>query len=280
MNGTIFSIEHGSFVDGPGIRTAVFFKGCNLDCAWCHNPESKSFRPERLYFEDKCCHCGKCQAVCPSPDHCILCGKCAEVCPQAAIQISGYEVSSEQVLQEILADRVFYGDSGDPLTDGGATFSGGECLLQPDFLKELLRGCKEAGVTTAVDTAGCVPFSVFERILPLADLFLYDLKVMDPEKHLQYTGTSNSLILENYQKLIEAGKKVIVRVPVIPGVNAEKDDIIALRAFYDKAGWPEKTELLPYHKMGENKVRALRKAEHEFTVPDQERMDSLKKLLQ
>lgn len=279
MNGTIFSIEHGSFVDGPGIRTTVFFKGCNLSCAWCHNPESQSVRREKLYFADKCCHCGRCREVCPSPDHCILCGRCVSVCPKGALQIFGYEASADEVFHEIAADKDFYGSTGDPLRDGGVTFSGGECLLQPDFLLELEQKCKEAGIGTAIDTAGCVPQELLERILPYTDLFLYDLKVTDPEKHLKYTGKDNRLILSNYRFLIEKGKTVIVRVPVIPGVNDSAEDIDSLKAFYGSAGFPVKTELLPYHRMGENKARALGREANIFDVPTEEKMGRLKELL-
>ena len=273
MNGTLFSIEHGSFVDGPGIRTSVFFKGCNLKCVWCHNPESQSPVRQKLYFADKCVHCGKCRAVCPSPDHCVLCGRCAEVCPRNALEISGYEISAKEVLDEIISDKVFYSH------DGGATFSGGECMLQTDFLLELLKGCKAEDIGTAVDTAGCVSWDKFEKILPYADIFLYDLKVMDPEKHQKYVGADNALILENYRKLIAAGKRVIVRMPILPGVNDAKEDVLSLRAFFDEAGWPERTELLPYHRLGENKYRALGIEPVIFEVPSAEKMEELKALL-
>ncbi|MBQ4050562.1 MAG: glycyl-radical enzyme activating protein, partial [Oscillospiraceae bacterium] len=246
-NGMIFDIEHGSFVDGPGLRTTVFFKGCNLQCAWCHNPESQSARPVRMYYADKCVHCGRCIAVCPSPDQCILCGKCAAVCPRSAVQLKGQLYTADQVMEEILLDRDFYGD------DGGITFSGGECMLQPDFLMELLLRCKSEGIHTAVDTAGNCPFSLFERILPFTDLFLYDVKIMNDGLHQKWTGAGNEQILSNLAKLLRMGMPVWVRVPVIPGVNDTVEEITALREFFLQNGRPERIELLPYHRLGENK---------------------------
>ncbi len=285
MNGMIFDIAHGSFVDGPGIRTTVFFKGCNLRCAWCHNPESHVSTREKLIFTDKCIHCGKCREVCPSPVKCVLCGRCADVCPRSAIHLFGEERSTSEILSEVLRDRVFYGNEcdangqPDPLKNGGVTFSGGECLLQPEFLKELLMACRSEGICTAVDTAGHVPEAVLADLLPQTDLFLYDLKVMDPGIHRQYTGVSNEQILANYRFLKKAGAKIIVRVPVIPGVNDTEANMNALRSFFEDAGRPEKVELLPYHRLGENKYRAKDIQPVEFNVPDQTRIKELYEVL-
>ena len=273
-NGMIFDIEHGSFVDGPGLRTTVFFKGCDLRCAWCHNPESQSAKPVRMYYADKCIHCGRCSAVCPSPDHCILCGKCAAVCPISAVQLKGQTYTAGQIMEEILLDRDFYGE------DGGVTFSGGECMLQPDLLWELLILCKNEGIHTAVDTAGNQPFSVFERIIPFTDLFLYDIKAMDSENHRKWTGVGNERILENLKKLLGMKIPVWVRVPVIPGVNDTVEEITALREFFLQNGRPERIELLPYHRLGENKYPALGKNAVLFSVPDAEKMAKLRKILE
>ena len=174
----IFDVERNSFVDGPGIRKTVFFKGCNLSCAWCHNPESQSMAPQMLYYRDKCTGCGKCQKVCPTPEQCTLCGKCTIFCLVDARKVCGKDYTVEEVWKEIEKDIPFYQNS-----DGGVTFSGGECMLQVDFLVELLKKCRENGVHTAVDTAGHVGFERFEKVLPYTDLFLYDIKCFDTEKH-------------------------------------------------------------------------------------------------
>lgn len=267
--GRIFDIAHGSYVDGPGIRTTVFFKGCHLRCAWCHNPESRSFAAEKMVYADKCVGCGKCKTVCPSPDNCLLCGKCALFCPRGAIRVVGKDVSVTDVMAEIEKDRPFYGE------DGGVTFSGGECLLQPDFLEELLLACRAAGIRCAVDTAGDVPYEVFSRILPLTDLFLFDVKGMDEEKHERYTGVKNDRILDNLARLLSVGARVWIRVPVIPGVNDTAEEMTALREFLVSHGKPEKIELLPYHRLGENKYAALSLPVPAFDVPPKEKIREL-----
>ena len=199
MKAMLFDIQRGSYVDGPGIRTTVFFKGCNLDCKWCHNPESKSADRQMLFYSDKCTGCGKCVSVCPNKGKkCELCGKCALFCPRDARKLCGREYGIEEVMRELLRDKCFYENSG-----GGVTFSGGECMLQIDFLSEILRECKTEGIHTAVDTAGNVPFSYFERILPFTDLFLYDIKAISAEKHKEGTGADNARILENAKRLSE-----------------------------------------------------------------------------
>lgn len=268
MTGNIFDIQRGSTVDGPGFRTAVFFKGCNLRCQWCHNPESQSPKRQLLVYRDRCIRCGTCLEVCPN--HllsCDLCGVCADYCLRDARTICGSDLTVEEVMKKILADRVFYQTSG-----GGATFSGGECMLQPDFLKALLHACKAEGIHTAIDTAGAVDFSVFETVLPLTDMFLYDIKCMNPEKHHLYTGADNALILDNLSRLLRDGRRVWIRVPVVSGVNDTVDEMKAIRAFLLENGYPEKVELLPYHRMGENKSAALNQPITAFDVPDREKM--------
>ena len=203
MKATIFDIQKNSFVDGPGIRTTVFFKGCNLHCQWCHNPESQSFEKQMLFYKDKCTGCGKCLEVCPNHlKKCSFCGKCEIYCPSNARKICGKEYTSDEVLAEVIKDKAFYHNS-----NGGVTFSGGECMLQIEFLTEILKLCKENGIHTAVDTAGNVPWDYFKRILPFTDLFLYDIKVFSKEKHEKYTGVSNELILNNLKFLFESGTK-------------------------------------------------------------------------
>ena len=215
MKAIIFDIQRGSYVDGPGIRTTVFFKGCNLKCKWCHNPESQSCKKQMLFYKDKCSGCGKCKTVCQySLKNCDFCGKCALFCPNEAREICGKEYTIEEVFAEIIKDKDFYLSSG-----GGVTFSGGECMLQIDFLREILQKCKENGIHTAVDTAGSVPWEYFERILPYTDLYLYDVKCISEELHKDGTGAANTLILKNLKKLSKTEKEIIVRAPVIPEFN-------------------------------------------------------------
>ena len=268
----IFDIERGSFVDGPGIRTTVFFKGCNLRCKWCHNPESQSKNKQILFYRDKCTGCGKCKSVCPYHfEQCDFCGKCALYCPQDARKICGKEYTVEEVLSEILKDKAYYGESG------GVTFSGGECMLQIDFLKAILEKCKENGVHTAVDTAGNVPWEYFEKILPYTDLFLYDVKCISEDLHKEGTGVSNRLILENLQKLSENKAEIIVRVPVIPEFNGNDYEMQKI-ADYLKDLRIKKVELLPYHAMGEHKWTAIGMEAKRFSIPRSEDMEKFKTL--
>ena len=266
MKAMLFDIQRGSYVDGPGIRTTVFFKGCNLDCKWCHNPESKSADRQMLFYSDKCTGCGKCVSVCPNKGKkCELCGKCALFCPRDARKLCGREYGIEEVMRELLRDKCFYENSG-----GGVTFSGGECMLQIDFLSEILRECKTEGIHTAVDTAGNVPFSYFERILPFTDLFLYDIKAFSAEKHKEGTGADNARILENAKRL--SGKsKILFRIPVIGGFNDEETEMQKIADFFKDISH-EKVELLPYHALGEHKYRALGANVEAFSAPSPERM--------
>lgn len=274
LTATIFDIERNSYVDGPGIRTTVFFKGCNLRCAWCHNPESQSPKPQMMFYKNKCTGCGKCKEKCPNHlESCELCGKCTLYCPHDAREICGKEYTVDEVMREILKDKAFYDHSG-----GGVTFSGGECMLQIDFLEEILKTCKENGIHTAVDTAGHVPYEYFERILPYTNLFLYDVKCYDSEKHKKYTGVRNELILENLKKLLATGKSVWVRIPIIPTVNDTVEEIQRIKAYISSCGKPEKIELLPYHAMGEHKYAAINRESHMFPIPSKETMEDLNKI--
>ena len=269
MTATIFDIQRASFVDGPGIRTTVFFKGCNLRCAWCHNPESQSPKTEMLFYKNRCTGCGKCKEKCPNNlEKCDLCGKCTLFCPHDAREICGREYTVDEVFSEIVKDKNIYENSG-----GGVTFSGGECMLQIDFLEEILKKCKDDGIHTAVDTAGYVSFDKFERILPYTDMFLYDVKIADSEKHKKYVGAPNELIIENLKKLIGLGKRVWVRVPVIAGINDTEEEILAINEI---SSGVEKIELLPYHAMGEHKYSALGMNVQTFSAPSSEKMESLK----
>ena len=275
MKATIFDIARGSYVDGPGIRTTVFFKGCNLRCAWCHNPESQIADRQMMFYKSKCTGCGMCREKCPhSLKKCVLCGKCAVYCPSNAREICGKEYSVDEVLREVIKDKVFYDNSG-----GGVTFSGGECMLYPDFLVEILKKCKENGISTAVDTAGHVPFDRFERVMPYTDLFLYDVKCIDSARHKEHVGVGNELILDNLARLLDRGASVIVRIPVIVGVNDSVEDMIAVRQLLDSHGGVS-VELLPYHSMGEHKYAAIGRAPQAFTPPTDEKMTELRAIFE
>ena len=257
MKATIFDIERNSFVDGPGIRTTVFFKGCNLRCLWCHNPESQDLKPQMMFYKDKCMDCGKCKQICHyNLERCDLCGKCTIYCPVDARKVCGKEYTVDEVLKEVLKDKAFYENSG-----GGVTFSGGECMLQTDFLYEILKNCKENGIHTAVDTAGHIPFEKFRKILPYTDLFLYDIKVFD-----------------NLKQLLKSDVKVWVRIPVIADVNDTAEEMQNMKDFLATNGKPEKIEILPYHAMGENKYRAIGKEPQIFKTPDDKKIKKLKEI--
>ena len=270
----IFDIERNSFMDGPGIRTTVFFKGCNLRCKWCHNPESQSFEKQMMFFKNKCTGCGKCREVCPNNmESCVLCGKCMYICPADARKICGKEYTADEVMKEILKDKAFFENSG-----GGATFSGGECMLQIDFLEEILKKCKEEGIHTAVDTAGDVPWEYFERIIPYTDLFLYDVKCFTESLHIEGTGVSNKRILNNLENLSKIAE-IIIRMPITGGFNNDINEVKKV-IVYLKGLNIKNIELLPYHKMGEHKYTALDTECETFSVPADEEMNTYKKLLQ
>ena len=274
--GIIFDIIRGSFVDGPGIRTAVFFKGCNLDCKWCHNPEGKAHHTQMMFYENKCMGCGKCSQACPvalKTNDCTACGSCADVCPTLARVMCGKKYNVHEVMEQILKDKKFYDVSG-----GGVTFSGGECMLQIDFLSELLTECKREGINIAVDTAGNVGWDHFEKILPNTDVFLYDLKCMDNRKHLKYVGAENVLILDNLKKLLSIHKQIIVRVPVIPGVNDDDSNMQLIKGFFEDNRYPDKIEFLPYHSGGNSKAVALGNTCHTFDTVDRKRIEDFNKI--
>ena len=274
MKAIIFDIQRSSYVDGPGIRTTVFVKGCHLSCAWCHNPESQPMHPQMMFYRNQCTGCGKCRSICPHQlESCDLCGKCTFFCPADARRVCGKSYTAQEVLSEILKDRAYYDRSG-----GGVTFSGGECMLQIDFLAGLLQLCKENGVHTAVDTAGHVPWEAFEQILPDTDLFLYDFKLMDPQRHRQYTGVSNERILDNLKRLFRAGANVWIRIPVIPGVNDTVEEMQQIRQWIDRHGQPAKVELLPCHAMGEHKYHSLGMEAPAFQAPGTETMNRLRQI--
>jgi pyruvate formate lyase activating enzyme len=265
ITGTIFDIRKYSIHDGPGIRTAVFFKGCPLKCQWCHNPEGRAHQAELILHPARCILCNECLKVCPDNaitrlgdviqvdrTLCKIRAECARACNADALQLVGQEISVRQVITEIERDLVFYKQSG-----GGVTFTGGEPLAQSCFLKELLSACCSLGLHTAVDTSGFSPWRDFEEIHPLVDLFLYDLKLIDGARHRKWTGVANRIILSNLQRLSEQGCKMLIRIPLIPGINDDEENLRETSDFL--AGLPRipPVELLPYHHMAAMKYTGL-----------------------
>jgi len=273
--GLIFDIQRSSFVDGPGLRTTIFFKGCNNKCAWCHNPEGINDKPQLMFFKDKCVGCGECIKVCPNKTKtCISCGKCASVCLYGARIFVGRYVDETELLSVIEKDRAFY------FPDGGVTFSGGECMLQYDFLLSICRKCKSRGINVAIDTAGNVPLRYFEEIEPYCDYFLYDIKCVSSELYKKYIGASANRIEENLAFLLKkCQRKVIVRVPLIPEVNGSESELRKIKGLIDRGNPPLSVEVLPYHDMGVNKFKAIGRECKTFTVPSEEQKALAEKIL-
>lgn len=269
MKAEIFDIQRGSFVDGPGIRTTVFFKGCNLSCLWCHNPEGISRGRCMSISKSLCTGCGLCKKICQR-EKCIFCGQCVKYCPSGARKIIGREIGEDELLKIVSEDKPFY------QPDGGVTVSGGECMLQYKFLESFLKSCRKNNIHTAVDTAGAVPWEHFETVLPYTDLFLYDIKCISPQLHKQFTGMDNADILLNLKKLKNADAKIHVRIPLIPGFNDNDYEMEKIAGFL-KDIMPKKIEVLPYHTMGIGKAEALGKNPIRFTVPDNYTVNRYKK---
>ena len=261
QKGLIFNIQKFCINDGPGIRTTVFFKGCPLHCLWCHNPESQARRVEISYIAEKCIVCGNCLRACPQGchtiennshifqrDHCLNCGLCAQGCYSGALEAIGREVTVADVMAEVLKDRIFYEQSG-----GGLTLSGGEPMLQFAFVRELLREAKKQGLHTCLETCGFAPAEHFDLILPDVDLFLYDFKESDPERHRQDTGASNELIIANLLRIDRAGGKTILRAPIIPGCNDRPDHFAAIAATANRLHNVQGIDVEPYHPLGKSK---------------------------
>jgi len=270
IKGIVFNIQKYSIHDGPGIRTVVFLKGCSLKCEWCSNPESNQTDIEIMYNSGICMLCKQCISVCTidalkldeekqfiniNRIECDKCEKCVEICPTGALTLAGRYMSVEEVLQEVKKDILFYRKSG-----GGITLSGGEPGSQPDFSEAILKSVYSMGVHTAIETCGYYSYEILKRLVKWTDLFLYDIKHVDELKHIHGTGVSNKLILNNFRKLIEDGASVIVRIPVIPGFNASKEDMRLICQFLSKIDGFKEIHLLPYHRLGDSKVISLGKA--------------------
>jgi len=268
--GRVFDIQRFSTQDGPGIRTTVFLKGCPLHCAWCHNPEGLHPQASISYSPDRCIACGECVDACTEgchqvgvqadllPSHtyerrdCRSCGDCASVCPAGAMKLIGREVSVGDVLAEVLEDRPFYAHSG-----GGITLSGGEPLAQVDFAIALLKAARKEGLHCCVETSGYATWDRLCRLLPLVDLFLYDYKETDPERHRQYTGQTNEAILKNLHSLHDGGANIQLNCPVIPGFNDREDHLAGIAALVESLPRLRAVRLLPYHSLGSDKLKRL-----------------------
>lgn len=273
MKGYVSNIQKFSVNDGYGIRTIVFLLGCTLKCKWCQNPETLESRPALMYLPEACRGCKRCRAVCPmggpqitvgdqvvlNRAQCIRCFECAEICPYDALKVSGKEMTTEEVLKEVMKDKVFYQQTG-----GGVTISGGEPLMQIDFTAELLEMIKKEAVGTCIETAGNVPWSHFERVLPFTDLFLFDVKLLDPALHKKWTGCDNVQIQANLRKLAETGKEIIVRVPLIPDVNDGREFRSIIDSISEMKNIRE-VHILPFHQLGSSKYEQMGM---EYTMKD------------
>lgn len=263
----VFDIKRYAINDGPGIRITIFMKGCPLSCVWCHNPEGISVRKEKLYTKKKCIGCQSCVEACPenalklTPDGivcdenlCKLCGKCVEVCPTKALEMSGTEYTVDYLMGEILKETAFMDQSS-----GGVTFCGGEPLMHPEMLLELLQRCGEEGIHRVVDTTLYAKPETVNKVMANSELFLVDLKHMDSEKHRYYCGIPNERILSNLKMISEAGADFFIRIPLIEGVNADEENIRRSAEFLSSISWQRKiVNLLPYHDIGKNKHEKLR----------------------
>jgi len=275
IRGIIFDIKRMSLHDGPGIRTTVFLKGCNMQCQWCHNPESYGKNPELIFNLEKCIYCKQCERVCQRDVHifldsqhkiirekCDMCGKCAEICPTQAIEICGKTVSVKEVMNTVVRDKIFYDVSG-----GGVTISGGEPLVQKDFTCGLLFEAKSSGINTIVDTNGNWKWKDITIMLPFIDGFRYDLKMMDSKLHKLYTGVDNKLILENLKKLAETEKRITIAIPLIKDVNDSIDNIKSTILFLKTLKRIPNVHILPYHSIYISKSEKLGKIYTKFAAP-------------
>jgi pyruvate formate lyase activating enzyme len=292
MDNLVTNIQGYSIHDGPGIRTVVFLKGCNLECQWCSNPECILPRPEVGFIKTLCTKCGKCAEVCPTGalvfeegefphidrKRCSGCGECSAICSYNAIVQYGKKMNADEIFDVVNRDKMFYDSSG-----GGITVSGGEPLLQTELICDLFEECHRAGIHTCIETSGCAPESALRKVLPDTDYVLYDLKHMNSEKHRQYTGKPNSLILSNAKIVVDSSVETLFRMPLIPGINNDmkniEDTANFLHGLGDKA---LRIELMPYHRLGKGKYEALDRQYllSELFLPEPEHLESIKYLFE
>lgn len=270
MDGMITEIERFALNDGPGIRTTVFFKGCNLNCAWCHNPETISATKQLHYYAERCIGCFKCVDICPvgaqkkvnschmyCPELCVHCGRCAEICFAGAMSMSGSVMSVEDVMAEIIQDKPYYLSSG-----GGVTLSGGEVCCQAAFAERLTDACHEQGIPVGIESNLSLPWKKIEPLIGKIDLVMCDIKIADSAEHRKWVGAGNEAILDNIMKLCELGKPFIVRTPMIPGVTDSNENVAAIASFLNQADRNNNMiyyELLNFNPLGESKYRSLMK---------------------
>ncbi|MBQ8849400.1 MAG: glycyl-radical enzyme activating protein [Clostridia bacterium] len=273
MNGKILNVQRFCTKDGPGIRTTVFFKGCPLECAWCHNPESQSVKGELMYNAEKCVNCLRCVDVCPQGAHsqnegrhvfdcgvCTACGKClSPLCE--ALELAGYEASADELLDEVMQDRLYYENSG-----GGLTLSGGEPLFQPDFCAELLEKAKARGLHVCMETCGYASREALLRCARFVDLFLFDFKESDPQQHRRHTRVDNRIIIENLRFLDALGKATVLRCPIIPDINDREDHILGIASLANSLKNITEIVIEPYHTLGVGKYERLGRAYDLFEV--------------
>lgn len=286
--GNVFNIQRYSVKDGPGIRTTVFLKGCPLRCWWCHNPESQAEHVELAVNSNICVQCGGCWSACPhnSPmeecnqalvdaEHCTVCGACVEVCPMGGRTLMGRQLSVDEIMDEVRKDCLFYEESG-----GGVTLSGGEPLVQIDFAREVLQRCQAESISTAVDTCGYCQQLDLLSIASCTDLFLYDLKAIDPQIHLRHTGVSNEMILENLIALGRVHSHIVIRIPIISGVNDSPSELEALARFVTTLDGVIRVDLLPYHPLGSQKHERIgrKSSPRAEAVPTAETLESAEDL--
>lgn len=258
MTGQIFNIQKFCINDGPGIRTTVFFKGCPIRCLWCHNPESQVKEKQIMFYPDKCTGCGRCAGL--TPDNTDF------ICFSDAKEIVGKTISADEAVEEVMKDFLFYENSG-----GGVTLSGGEPLMQLDFAIEILKKCKEKGVHTAIETCGFAPTEKVLKIAEYTDLFLYDYKETDPEKHKLFTGVDNKLILKNLFELDKLGKDIILRCPIIPEYNDTEEHFDGIIELTNSLKNIREVNIEPYHSFGEGKYEALGLESTTIETPSEER---------
>ena len=283
-------IQKFSTEDGPGIRTTVFFKGCPINCKWCHNPDLISYHPEILHSPSKCIGCGACIKACPngaihvdaSGIHidrslCKRCGTCTKTCYTDALKVSGDAKSVDEIMAEILTDKSFYAKTG-----GGATLSGGEVTSHADFAVQVVEACQKKKIGVAIDTCGYTPYKNLEKLAKGAEWILYDIKCIDSEKHKELTGVGNELILENLRRLAEDADlkgKIIIRMPLVHPVNDSMDYMDRTCELLNELGL-KKVNGIPYHNLGTSKSRSLGVTPIEFETPSDEYLDQIKDLFE
>ncbi len=283
----ISDIQHFSVHDGPGIRTTVFLKGCPLDCRWCHNPESIDSGSNLLFYDNVCTSCGDCVPACPEGcltlradnleivrDSCTLCGLCVPSCHHGALEIKGREVAVSEIVKECLLDRDFYKETG------GVTLSGGEPLFRQEAVFSLMEKLKYENIHLVLDTCGAVDYSLLHRASLFIDLFYFDCKCVDAELHREWTGVSNTLILDNLIRLLKTDASVVVRIPVIPGFNGNPQEIEKIAGLLKPFSTKTTVHLLPYHQLGSNKYNALGRDYHlgKLKSPDKKTLSQLESI--